>query len=373
MKKNCFLFIIIVFIYIDALAQNTGIGTQNPQARFHVADSSVLFTGPASLPSSPGLPPVSGAGTRMMWYPNKAAFRVGQVSASTYWSESSIGKHSFAAGLNTRAAGEYSVAFGNTANASGDGAFAWGSGTLASGTFATASGFKTSAPAYASTVIGRYNLVSGNNDTWVDTDPLFVVGNGYETVENNIATIVRQNALTLNKKGDMHVAGRGYFMGGLFTTGIVEIDKPTLIDPILYNDVYVNGRMRYKVNVITMPATQADPYILNTNAYSGSVFDLRLLRNVSASSYINMNLTDGQYIGEKIMLIGRDWLVEGNLPAPPPGMKWGGYKISTDINVSNVRIPDFTPPDWVVGGSDSVLELMWMGNYWVATSRNNFQ
>jgi hypothetical protein len=57
---------------------NVGIGTTNPLARLQVADSNVLFTGPASVPlSTTSFPPASGAGSRMMWYPQKAAFRVG--------------------------------------------------------------------------------------------------------------------------------------------------------------------------------------------------------------------------------------------------------------------------------------------------------
>ncbi|MBK7040698.1 MAG: hypothetical protein IPH46_09560 [Bacteroidetes bacterium] len=67
-----------------------GIGTTNPSARLHVADSSVVFTGPASLPVIPSMPPLSGAGTRMMWYADKAAFRVGSVSGNQ-WDKDSIG------------------------------------------------------------------------------------------------------------------------------------------------------------------------------------------------------------------------------------------------------------------------------------------
>ena len=46
----------------------------------------------------------------MMWHPDEAAFRVGQVTADQ-WDSASIGRHSFAAGLDTVASGENSVAF----------------------------------------------------------------------------------------------------------------------------------------------------------------------------------------------------------------------------------------------------------------------
>ena len=45
-----------------------------------------------------GLIPKEGAGTRMMWYPKKAAFRAGKVDA-TQWSDANIGNDSVAMGL----------------------------------------------------------------------------------------------------------------------------------------------------------------------------------------------------------------------------------------------------------------------------------
>src|SRR5687767_2134518 len=55
--------------------------------------------------------PAEGAGTRMMWYPNKAAFRAGQVNG-TQWDAANIGEWSVAIGQNARASGSNSTAFG---------------------------------------------------------------------------------------------------------------------------------------------------------------------------------------------------------------------------------------------------------------------
>lgn len=206
MTRQSFLFFILIISMLRITAQNVGIGTINPQARLHVADSSVLFSGPSSLPATPGLPPLSGGGTRMMWYANKAAFRVGQVF-STNWNETNIGLHSLAAGYNTRASGQYSTAFGNSALASGIGSFAFGNNTTASGQYATAIGQNTTASSFGSLVAGRYNILSGSGSAWNETDPLFVVGNGYETIENNILTITRRNALLIKKNGDAEING----------------------------------------------------------------------------------------------------------------------------------------------------------------------
>lgn len=205
MKKGLIV-IHLLICCISLMAQNVGIGTLSPQARLHVADSSVLFSGPSSLPVEAGGPPASGGGTRMMWYAGKAAFRAGQVS-STDWNETSIGLHSLASGYNVRASGQYAIAFGNNTDETGVNSFSWGNKTTASGQYAMAIGQSTTASSYGSLVAGRYNVLSGSGTAWNETDPLFVLGNGYETVENNILTITRRNALLIKKNADAEIGG----------------------------------------------------------------------------------------------------------------------------------------------------------------------
>lgn len=55
-----------VRVTVDSLLGFVGIGTNTPLARLHVADSSVVFTGPPLLGINPKNPPISGAGVRMM-------------------------------------------------------------------------------------------------------------------------------------------------------------------------------------------------------------------------------------------------------------------------------------------------------------------
>ncbi|SDH49302.1 hypothetical protein SAMN04487996_14014 [Dyadobacter soli] len=112
--KRFFLSSIPVMFSLCANAQ-VGIGTLNPRAGLHAADSSVVFHAPgdatAGLPASP----VIGEGRRMMWYADKAAFRAGYVgSDDNYWDEINIGKYSFAGGYNTRGpmAQDFNAAFG---------------------------------------------------------------------------------------------------------------------------------------------------------------------------------------------------------------------------------------------------------------------
>ena len=77
MKKFIGIIIITLVIFHKAIAQvgKVGINTTSPAAMLHVKDSSVVFTGPATLPANAGQPPVKGAGNRIMWYADKAAFR----------------------------------------------------------------------------------------------------------------------------------------------------------------------------------------------------------------------------------------------------------------------------------------------------------
>ena len=140
---------------------NVGIGTNQPLARLHVADSSVVFTGLGNSPVAKA--PVSGAGYRMMWFPQRAAFRAGGVGSSE-WDTDSIGYYSFAAGTSTKAKGFASVALGLDAAATGFTSTAMGSGTIASGSEATAMGNNTIASGdYGATAMGASSTASGDN------------------------------------------------------------------------------------------------------------------------------------------------------------------------------------------------------------------
>jgi hypothetical protein len=155
------LFILVSIVYISN-AQNVGIGTTTPLARLHVADSAVLFTGPPIIisPTSFG-PPASGAGSRMMWYAAKAAFRVGTVNG-TDWDKDNIGNQSFAAGFNTKAAAFGSFSMGSSNVSSGSVAASIGFNNIASGDAAMILGTSSTASGFNSTSIGNGNFALGN-------------------------------------------------------------------------------------------------------------------------------------------------------------------------------------------------------------------
>ncbi len=177
----------------NANTGNVGIGTSAPAARLQVADSSVVFTGPEwylleygeAYGYSPGNPPISGSGSRMMWYADKAAFRVGSVGGDN-WDKDSVGLYSFACGHNTIASGENSFASGRMSTASGSYSTAMGGGH--------ASGLNSLATA-ASTATGINSVAMGSG--MASGDYSIAMGGGHASGVNSLS-IGLGNAIGLN-------------------------------------------------------------------------------------------------------------------------------------------------------------------------------
>lgn len=144
---------------------NVGIGTPffiTPAAKLQVYGGSVLCNKEFPAEPSPASPPVSGAGRRMMWYVEKAAFRTGYVS-NTNWDRDSVGNYSFATGYDTRAKGDYSFSAGYINSSTGQYASTLGWNNTASGQASLAMGvFNTATGVYGATAIGFNNTASGN-------------------------------------------------------------------------------------------------------------------------------------------------------------------------------------------------------------------
>jgi hypothetical protein len=105
-----------------------------------------------------------GAGTRMFFNPNKAAFRAGDVDG-TQWDNANIGDYSTAMGAATLASGYISTAMGADTEASGTGSTAIGYITIASGNTSTAMGGATTASGDNSTAMGMGTTASGLRST----------------------------------------------------------------------------------------------------------------------------------------------------------------------------------------------------------------
>ncbi|MBL7749691.1 MAG: tail fiber domain-containing protein, partial [Chitinophagaceae bacterium] len=205
--------IIILSLFISTsticFSQNVGIGTTTPVARLHVKDSNVVFSAPGfPLTVTPGSPPLNGAGSRMMWYADKAAFRVGTVTDDR-WDKDNVGPFSFAAGFNTRAVGEgafaggaYSAADGDNSvamgggNASGVNSIGLGANAFAYGNYSLALGYNANVTSFAAfaTAIGPLTTASGPYSTVVGHEATaagsFSLSLGYRTIATNGATAI---------------------------------------------------------------------------------------------------------------------------------------------------------------------------------------
>jgi len=133
----------------------------------------ILATGTLISP----IPTVSGAGTRMLWYPAKAAFRAGGVSGNQ-WDTANIGYYSFATGYNNKAGrysfsagrecvtGDWTIAIGRKSMATATGAV----GVAGSAVTGVALGDSCVAAAVRSVSIGRGNVTNASTDVALGTN-----------------------------------------------------------------------------------------------------------------------------------------------------------------------------------------------------------
>ena len=186
--KNIFILSLSTIISLSVIAQNVGIGTINPLARLHVADSSAIFTATGVVPVSPGDAPISGEGRRMMWYADKAAFRTGYVDG-VQWDKDNIGKWSIATGRNTTASGSFSTALGTNTTASGNFSTAMGVNSAALSAASLAMGYNATAGSDYAIAIGNGSNASGNSS----------IAMGFFSKANGIASIAVGNSTALGE------------------------------------------------------------------------------------------------------------------------------------------------------------------------------
>jgi hypothetical protein len=228
----------------------TGIGTVTPEFKLTLdGDGGIIAKGTFGSGASLS---TSGYGTRLIWYPKKAAFRAG-VAGVGLWDDANIGDHSVAFGRQSRAKGVNAFALGDGADAGGDhsivlgyhsfanstggvalgysagageygaaigfGALASGYGSVALGNvtssakYSNAMGLGTRAESYCGTALGRYNVGGGTNAMdWTATDPIFEIGIGS-------GPGTRVNAMTVLKNGNLGI-------GTATPVSLVEIACP---------------------------------------------------------------------------------------------------------------------------------------------------
>ncbi len=108
--------------------------------------------------------PVEGSGTRMMWYPEKAAFRAGYING-TQWDDANIGLYSVAMGQSSRASGDNAVALGLRSTAANGSSFAVGEDNTATGYASVAMGYHAHTNSRRGTFVFADNVTGGTQDS----------------------------------------------------------------------------------------------------------------------------------------------------------------------------------------------------------------
>jgi len=190
-------------IYFDD--GNVGIGTTDPSFKLTIEDDGGIIA-KGTFGSGTTIPSM-GSGTRMVWYPKKAAFRAG-YAYSTYWDSAYIGDYSVAFGYKTKANGGYSSAFGYNSRASGYNAFATGSQCIATGNGSFTTGYSNYATGQCSVAMGQSSQATG---VWSFARGYYAYASGGHSFANGMYVSVSGGYST--------VIGKGYDYNNKLTNG----------------------------------------------------------------------------------------------------------------------------------------------------------
>lgn len=154
-----------------------------------------------------GAIPAQGAGTRMMWYPEKAAFRAGRVNGDQ-WDASKVGIYSVAMGLDNVAAGRYTAVFGWKNQSYGSDTLVAGANNVlhANNTFSvgrnnTTNGYCAQTLGWSNDAYGKYSTAMGYN---CHTNATLSFARGDQLIANSFGT----NALGVWNEGRGTEAGK---------------------------------------------------------------------------------------------------------------------------------------------------------------------
>lgn len=189
--------------------------------------------------------------------------------------------------------GNVALGIGNTISGSASESLATGRLTVVTGQRAASFGSESTAQAFASMVLGRFNVLQGTTTSWVTTDDLFVAGNGANSG-------ARANAFKITKDGQAVIERAVYNPGTTQSlTGNITIttSSKTLLNVSSTDGAAVslangqtNGQLATVVNVGTMTFS-----IANGTNFGGTVFSLgniSLTQN-SVASFVWSTVTSG--------------------------------------------------------------------------------
>ena len=135
---------------------------------------------------------------------NMGSYSVPPFMMLIYSPNVAAGYRTMALGFANHADSAYSVCMGTANRTMGYYSTAIGYRNKVYGWYSIAAGLDLQAQAYNSFVVGALNEIEGDSAHWVDTDPLFVVGNGYR----NYGSTIRRNAFVVYKNGNAYLQNR---------------------------------------------------------------------------------------------------------------------------------------------------------------------
>jgi len=103
--------------------------------------------------------------------------------------------YAIAIGWNSDARGQASIALGPS-DAYGYNSFSTGWVTEARGNYSSTFGYYTNSYPYASMALGRFNLITGDSASWVNSDPIFMIGDGVDAANRSNAFMIQKNGQT---------------------------------------------------------------------------------------------------------------------------------------------------------------------------------
>lgn len=221
----------------------------SPQTRLRLQTSGGLYLGGEYDGGNySGGVPAEGSGTRLMWYPQKAAFRAGYING-TQWDDANIGYFSTAGGYNARASGDYGVALGKNVVAAQI-------NSTAIGEFCTASGA-------ASVALGYYAHTNARQGSFVFADRSVLDDNSPFTDEAMRAPT--NHAAIWRVTGGFRVV-----TGGSSSSGGYQASRGVSILPATYNSTIVTDWGQSNALI----ATSSGAYLSNAGVWQ-SVSDRR--------------------------------------------------------------------------------------------------
>lgn len=272
--KKIFLLVPFAFYILDLQAQSVGINSTgaapHASALLHVdagtsSTKGLLVTG-EFLPSAP-LPNL-GTGSRLMFYPGKAAFRAG-YAVGTRWDNANVGSYSAAFGNSNTASGQTSLATGEGSIASGVASLAMGvtatasaTGSIAIGTVVSASGFRSMAFGTNTTASSDYSTAMGYLMN-ANRRGVFAIGDTDPNNEGAMASSLDDafiarfwNGFYLLTSGNTVRTGVQIAHGGNAWTTICDVDRKENFEPLNGEDVL---QKISKINFTSWNYKQQDP------------------------------------------------------------------------------------------------------------------